>query len=199
MGRAVTPRGVASPLAGLLSEPSAAQPGDLSSLPDLATLFRGHFDFVWRVARSLGVPSAALDDTVQDVFLTVHRRLHEFEGRSSLQTWIYAITYRTALNYRRRDQRQRCEEIVVEPETELPGPGERLERARAGRFVMQFLDGVSADKRDVFVLSVLEELTAPEVAEILGVKLNTVYSRLRLVRADFKLALETLAAGEAQP
>jgi len=133
------------------------------------------------------------------VFLTVHRRLHEFEGRSSLQTWIYAITYRTALNYRRRDQRQRCEELVVEPEADLPGPGERLERARAGRFVMQFLDGVSADKRDVFVLSVLEELTAPEVATILGVKLNTVYSRLRLVRADFKLALEALAAGETRP
>jgi RNA polymerase sigma-70 factor (ECF subfamily) len=175
-----------------VSEPAPAT-------PDLASVFRCHFDFVWRVARSLGVPSAALDDAVQDVFLTVHRRLHEFEGRASLQTWIYAITYRTAQNYRRREQRRRCEELVEEPASDGPGPGECLADARAGRFVMQFLDGVSAEKRDVFVLSVLEELSAPEVAEILGVKLNTVYSRLRLVRADFRSALERIAAREAGP
>jgi RNA polymerase sigma-70 factor (ECF subfamily) len=63
--------------------------------------------------------------------------------------------------------------------------------------VLKFLEGVSAEKRDVFVLSVLEELSAPEVAEILGVKLNTVYSRLRLVRADFRAALDKVAAREA--
>lgn len=164
------------------------------SLPDLSTLFRTHFDFVWRVARSLGVPDGAIDDAVQDVFLTVHRRLSEFEGRSSLRTWIYAITYRTAQNHRRRVQRLRCDPLLDEPIAELPGPNEELEQARAGRFVMQFLDTVSADKRDVFVLCVLEELSAPEVAEILGVKLNTVYSRLRLVRADFRTALERVAA-----
>lgn len=153
---------------------------------------------MWRVARSLGVPEGAVDDTVQDVFLTVHRRLSEFEGRSSLRTWIYAITYRTAQNHRRRVQRLRCDPLLDEPIAELPGPGEQLEQARAGRFVMQFLDGVSADKRDVFVLCVLEELSAPEVAEILNVKLNTVYSRLRLARADFRAALDQLAAREAR-
>jgi RNA polymerase sigma-70 factor, ECF subfamily len=149
---------------------------------------------VWRVARSLGVPSIAIDDAVQDVFLTVHRRLSEFEGRSSLRTWIYAITYRTAQNHRRRVQRLRCDPLLDEPIAERPGPGEELEHAQAGEFVMQFLDTVSADKRDVFVLCMLEELSAPEVAEILGVKLNTVYSRLRLVRADFRAALDAVAA-----
>jgi RNA polymerase sigma-70 factor (ECF subfamily) len=176
---------------GRASWPAGAQP-----LPDLATLFRTHFDFVFRVARSLGVPAGAIDDAVQDVFLTVHRRLSEFEGRSSLRTWIYAITYRTAQNHRRRVQRLRCDPLVEEPMAELPGPGEQLEQARAGKFVMQFLETVSPDKRDVFVLCVLEELSAPEVAEILGVKLNTVYSRLRLVRADFRVALERMAAQE---
>lgn len=179
------------------AEARASGPAEGGALPDLATLFRTHFDFVWRVARSLGVPDAAIDDAVQDVFLTVHRRLSEFEGRSSLRTWIYAITYRTAQNHRRRVQRLRCEPLLDEPIAELPGPGEELEQARAGKFVMQFLDTVSADKRDVFVLCVLEELSSPEVAEILGVKLNTVYSRLRLVRADFRAALERVAAQES--
>jgi RNA polymerase sigma-70 factor (ECF subfamily) len=185
-----------SPLERLLPEPAANWPAQAESLPDLATLFRSHFDFVWRVARSLGVPAASVDDAVQDVFLTVHRRLSEFEGRASMRTWIYAITYRTAQNHRRRSQRQRCDALLEEPLAEGPGPGEQLEHARAGRFVMKFLEGVSAEKRDVFVLSVLEELNAPEVAEILGVKLNTVYSRLRLVRADFRAALDRAAARE---
>lgn len=176
---------------------AASWPAGADALPDLSTLFRTHFDFVWRVARSLGVPAGAIDDAVQDVFLTVHRRLSEFEGRSSLRTWIYAITYRTAQNHRRRVQRLRCDPLLDEPIAELPGPGEQLDQARAGKFVMQFLDTVSADKRDVFVLCVLEELSAPEVAEILGVKLNTVYSRLRLVRADFRAALEQVAARES--
>ncbi|MEY2937026.1 MAG: hypothetical protein RL033_7775 [Pseudomonadota bacterium] len=189
----------ASASAGSSAPPNgqAVWPVNAESLPDLSTLFRTHFDFVWRVARSLGVPDGAIDDAVQDVFLTVHRRLSEFEGRSSLRTWIYAITYRTAQNHRRSVQRLRCDPLLDEHIAELPGPGEQLEQARAGKFVMQFLAGVSADKRDVFVLCVLEELSAPEVAEILGVKLNTVYSRLRLVRADFRAALDQLAAREA--
>ena len=198
MGPPLTPSAVASsPLERLLPEPAAQWPVATGSLPDLATLFRSHFDFVWRVARSLGVPAASVDDAVQDVFLTVHRRLSEFEGRASMRTWIYAITYRTAQNHRRRSQRQRCDALLEEPLADAPGPGEQLEHARAGQFVMKFLEGVSADKRDVFVLSVLEELSAPEVAEILGVKLNTVYSRLRLVRADFRAALDRTAAREA--
>jgi len=178
-------------------DPSAQWPAGAAPLPDLATLFRTHFDFVWRVARSLGVPASGVDDAVQDVFLTVHRRLSEFEGRASMRTWIYAITYRTAQNHRRRSQRQRCDALLEEPLADSPGPVEQLDSARAGQFVMQFLEGVSGEKRDVFVLCVLEELSAPEVAEILGVKLNTIYSRLRLVRADFRAALERVAAGEA--
>lgn len=198
MGVAVTPRAVGtSPLERVPREPSAEWPSAVQPLPDLATLFRSHFDFVWRVARSLGVPPGALDDAVQDVFLTVHRRLSEFEGRASVRTWIYAITYRTAQNHRRLSQRQRCDALLEEPLADAPDPAQQLESARAGQFVMRFLEGVSADKRDVFVLSVLEELSAPEVAEILGVKLNTVYSRLRLVRADFRAALDKVAAREA--
>lgn len=150
------------------------------------------------MARSLGVPEHAVDDAVQDVFITVHRQLPAFEGRSSLRTWIYAITYRTAQNHRRRRQRERYEPLQHEPASPLPGPGERFETAEAGRFVMCFLEGVSAEKRDVFVLSVLEELSAPDVAEILGIKINTVYSRLRLVREDFRVALARQAARDGR-
>jgi len=49
-------------------------------------VYEQHFDFVWRTTRYMGVPESAVDDAVQEVFLVVHGRLHEFEGRSSIQT-----------------------------------------------------------------------------------------------------------------
>jgi RNA polymerase sigma-70 factor (ECF subfamily) len=161
-----------------------------ADVPVFTDVFRQYFDFVWRTVRSLGIEDAAVDDAVQEVFITVHRRLPGFEGRSSLKTWIYSIAYHTAQNYRRSARRREASVLDEELASREPGPGERVAGAQAGRFVLQFLDGVSPERRDVFVLCVLEELSAPDVAEILQVKLNTVYSRLRLARADFRAALE---------
>ncbi len=166
---------------------------------EFASIFRQHFDFVWRAMRTFGVPREAVDDAVQEVFITVHRRLVDFEGRSSLKTWIYSIAYRTAQNYRRSARRRAVEPLVIESACPEPGPGDRLETAEAGRFVMRFLDQLPPERRDVFALCVLEELSAPDVAEILQVKLNTVYSRLRLARADFREALERLAPANEDP
>lgn len=176
----------------LESQPSEAP----ASPPAIAALFRQHFDFVWRTLRSFGVPLEAVDDAVQEVFLTVHRRLPEFEWRSSTQTWIYSIAYLTAQNHRRKSQRRQHEELGDEHRATEPDPGERLAGSQAGKFVGQFVEGLPSEKRDVFVFCVLEELTAPEAASILHVNVNTVYSRLRLVRAEFRTALERFALQE---
>lgn len=177
----------------------AVVPESAPSVPAFADVFRQHFDFVWRTMRSLGVPDAAIDDAVQDVFITVHRRLADFQGRSSLKTWIYAIAYHTAQNHRRSARRREATALDPELESHEPGPGEHVAGVQAGRFVMAFLEQLPPDRRDVFVLCVLEELSAPDVAEILKVKLNTVYSRLRLARADFRAALDRFSKGERAP
>ena len=166
---------------------------------EFASVFRQHFDFVWRAMRTFGVPGEAVDDAVQEVFITVHRRMADFEGRSSVKTWIYSIAYRTAQNYRRSARRRAVEPLALESACPAPGPGDRLETAEAGRFVMRFLDQLPAERRDVFALCVLEELSAPDAAEILQVKLNTVYSRLRLARADFREALKQFAPATEEP
>src|SRR5262245_16282732 len=64
------------------------------------------FDFVWRNARRLGVPDAQLDDAVQEVFLVVHRRLADFEGRSSIKTWVFGILLKVAADHRRALRRK---------------------------------------------------------------------------------------------
>jgi RNA polymerase sigma-70 factor (ECF subfamily) len=57
-------------------------------------LYREHFAFVWRNARRLGCTEEWVDDAVHEVFLVATRRLEEFEGRSSIRTWLFAIAFR---------------------------------------------------------------------------------------------------------
>ena len=70
-------------------------------------LFDHHAAHVWRALRYLGVPESDLPDACQEVFLVVHRRLADFEGRSSLETWLYGISVRVAAAFRRRAHNRR--------------------------------------------------------------------------------------------
>src|SRR6185369_14856561 len=146
--------------------------------------------FVWRCLRGLGVPEPLLDDAAQDVFLVVHRRLAEFAGRSSVRTWLYGIVRNVASNQRRGTARQRHPQpLDDELPSRTPGPLEHAEEAEAAAFVQRFLNTVEPKRREVFILSLLEEMSIPEVAATLSIPINTAYTRLRLVRADFHEAL----------
>jgi RNA polymerase sigma-70 factor (ECF subfamily) len=159
--------------------------------PSLEAIYDEYFDFVWRSLRRLGIPDAQLDDAVQDVFLVVHRRLGEFEGRSTLKTWLFGITLRVASVHRRTAARRPTEPLVEDlpDQTASPLADAFTEAAEAARLVRRLLECLDEDRRAVFVLAELEEMTAPEISAALGVNLNTVYSRLRLARRDFDAAL----------
>ena len=136
--------------------------------PPLAQIFREHAPFVWRGLRRLGIPESDVEDVCQEVFLVVHRRLGEFEGRSSLKTWIFGILAR-----------------VTDAPPDAPQDGGQqdalaLKQARAT--LDRILDQLDDDKRSVFVLYEIEELTMAEVAEALGCPLQTAYSRLHAAR-----------------
>jgi RNA polymerase sigma-70 factor (ECF subfamily) len=161
-----------------------------------SAVYEEYFAFVWRSARGFGVRQGALDDVVQDAFVIVHRRLHEFEGRSTLRTWISAIVLNVVRHYFRTIQRRSPHEFQSEtgedPErlrADSPDPHEALEKAEGSRLVQRALDDLDDEKREVLVLAGLEELSVPEIAEALDIKLNTAYSRLRLARQDFEQAL----------
>ena len=62
-----------------------------SAASDFASIFRANAPLVHRALRRLGVSEADAPDVLQDVFVVVHRKLGEFEGRSQLKTWIYGI------------------------------------------------------------------------------------------------------------
>jgi RNA polymerase sigma-70 factor, ECF subfamily len=155
----------------------------------LEQLYRQHFPFVWRTLRALGVPPVALDDAVQEVFIVVHRRGEDFEGRSAVKTWLFGIAFRVAANLRRSAKRRPTDPLTAEITANDPNPEQSAERAEATRFVERFLASLEEGPRAAFTACVLEEMTAPEAAEALGVNVNTLSSRLRLARARFTTAL----------
>ena len=158
-------------------------------------VYEQHFDFVWRSLRRLGVAPSALDDATQEVFLVVHRRLSEFAGQSSLKTWLFGIVLHVAQRTARSAARRRTTEL---PEHELAdsggSPQDEAQRREAVRLLYALLEQLDTDKRAVFVMAELEQMTAPEMAEVLGAPLNTVYSRLRAARREFESALKRLQA-----
>lgn len=162
-------------------KPSPEQP------PSGGATFREIFDenapFVWRALRHFGVPEREVEDLCQEVFLVVHRKLRDFDGRSSLRTWIYGICFRAASEHRRRAHVRREEVTEAVPDEGIPPPQpEELERKRARELLQKTLEGLDEDKRAVFVLYEIEGLPMAEVAEALGCPLQTAYARLHAAR-----------------
>ena len=157
---------------------------------EFEAIYADNIAFVWRCLRGLGVGPDQLDDAAQEVFLIVHRRISDFRGLSSLRSWIYGILRNVAANHR-RSQRRQVPHDVLSPNLVCTdaSPLERLQAGEAVAFIREFLDGVSEGKRDVFVLAAIEQMSMPEVAQVLDVPLNTAYTRLRDVRQELQRAL----------
>jgi RNA polymerase sigma-70 factor (ECF subfamily) len=155
-------------------------------------LYEEHFDAVWRLLQAVGVARANLDDAVQDVFLTAYRQLAHFEARSTWKTWLCGIACRIAANHRRREKRKGGLSAFDEEAwpTHDPGPLEQLEQSRAWAILRRFLESLDEKKRNTYVLSRIEGLTAPEIAEALAIPINTVYSRLHAAEAALASFME---------
>lgn len=150
---------------------------------EVERIFREHGPFVWRTLRRLGLTEADADDLCQDVFVVVFKKLHEFEERSSLRTWLYGISARLAAAHRRRASTQREVPTERPPETEAPsGPHDHFVESEARRLLDRALDKLDDDKRAVFVLYEIEELSMTEIAKTLECPLQTAYSRLYAAR-----------------
>jgi RNA polymerase sigma-70 factor (ECF subfamily) len=168
------------------------------AVPSLAELYERYLRYVWRCLRSLGVAESELDDSIQDVFLVVQKRLGDFDGRVSPKTWLYAITIRVARRYRERYRRAyRHDAIGDEHEPELPSTSntevtlDHNQRLEYARHALRALDDA---KREVFVLAQIEQMSATEIADVTGLGVNTVYSRLRAARLAFAAEIKRMEA-----
>jgi RNA polymerase sigma-70 factor (ECF subfamily) len=159
-------------------------------------VYQEYCDFVWRSLRRLGLAESELPDATQEVFLSVFRYWDRFEGRASIRTWLFAIARGVARDHRRASRRRgvQCPEDALVDTRACPLA--EAESREAAELVCALLDKIHESKRVVFVLAELEQLPLVEVAQMLGVNVNTAYSRLRSARQQFETALARYRARE---
>jgi RNA polymerase sigma-70 factor (ECF subfamily) len=155
-------------------------------------LYDEYYAFVARTVRRLGVADGAIEDVCQEVFVVIYRRLHEFEGRAKLQTWVYRIAANVVLNQNRTQRRKAPHQrngTQVDPEelaTTVPGPEATMRQTQAAALARTILMNMSEPKRMAFVLVELEGMSYGEAAASLNETFDAVRARVRAARAEFE-------------
>jgi RNA polymerase sigma-70 factor, ECF subfamily len=167
-------------------------------------VYADQFRYVWRCLRALGLGQTQVDDAMHDVFLVVQEKLPSFDGENAkVTTWLYAIAVRVARRYRWAARKEAwrfpadvdtidSDDHVLLSTPAAGNPEQTLEQGERLSLARRALDRLDDDKREAFVLSQVEQMSAPEIAEITGVPLNTVYSRVRAAKLAFQAEISRL-------
>lgn len=186
-----------------LTPPAPSEP-DVVLERGPAALYQTHLKLVWRNLRRFGVADQQLEDATQDVFVTVHRRWDSYDPRASaVETWLFGIVIRVA-QFHRRTLRRRLARLVPwlrdgtlnEVSSDLEGPAEIVEKREAARVLDRLLAELSDQQREILVLVDVEQVPVTDASAILGINLNTAYTRLRSARRHFEAAVTRLREKE---
>jgi RNA polymerase sigma-70 factor (ECF subfamily) len=151
----------------------------------LERLLASDYRLIWRLLRRLGVPADAISDATQQVFLVTAERLDDISENSE-RSFAFGTALRIARGMRRRSARELPSDDHEMRASSLPGPDELSDQKRARELLDRVLDEMPIELRSVFILFELEGLRSPEIAELAGVPLGTVASRLRRARERFR-------------
>jgi RNA polymerase sigma-70 factor (ECF subfamily) len=161
-----------------------------TSPANFESFYAAYAPLVRRILVRSGVSQPDLDDVVQETFVTVHRLLPEFEGRSSLQTWLHSVAWRVAANHRRRARRSGPKVLPVVPD-ESPEPWLNVDRYQAS------FDRIDGENRDLLALHEIGGLSISYIAELTGNARATVRRKLERGRAALMRAIADRSASEA--
>ncbi|HWA71884.1 MAG TPA: RNA polymerase sigma factor [Polyangiaceae bacterium] len=175
-------------------------PAEPRSTPiEFEEVFEAWFNRVSSWVRALGGPESDQEDLVQDVFLVVHRRLADFDGRN-MAGWLYQIARRRVRDFRRLHWIRHVLARRVPLSNNLlkagPGPADYLETQEKARELEAMLSTLNPDQRAAFVLLEIEGYSGEEIARLQSVPLNTVWARIYKARKRLQQQLELR---QAQP
>jgi RNA polymerase sigma-70 factor (ECF subfamily) len=176
---------------------------DVTPLPTFDEVYETHFPYVWQSVLHLGVRRDRVDDVVQDVFVVVHRRLPDFTRQSTVKTWLFGIVL-NLVRHERRSLRRKPDSDMTNCTPELDwlveatdrGPFDSVAKAEALETLQGLLDQLDDEKREVFILAELGQMSASQIAEITGANINTIYGRLRAAQREFENAVRRYRARE---
>ena len=152
----------------------------------LEAIYRKHHGMVRWVLRARGVPEAALDDQVHEVFVAICRRLPERNREIPLRTWVAGVARNVGFSHRRSAARRRRQTESLAPNDETPlRPDELFEQREAWRALNEFLEDLGPRHREIFVMVEMTGMRVSEVAESMGLPPNTLHSRLKVARTRF--------------
>lgn len=220
-GNFLTPKGVCNVVADLVASPwplaeedaellSAVRTGSEEAFDRLVSRYHASvYNLVYRIVGD----AADAADTLQEVFLKVHRGLGKFQGQSSLKTWIFRIAVHEGCNYRRWWRRHKAQETSLQDaflnsdDGTGPSLGEMLSANEKSPFeelaaketavaVDCALSRIPESYRTAVVLRDLEEFSYEEIADILQVSLGTVKSRVARGREALRVLLRGWLVGE---
>jgi RNA polymerase sigma-70 factor (ECF subfamily) len=178
------------------------RPPDPAAAPRSAEeVFHRYAPRVYNLARRMLSSDADAEDVTQDVLLQVVRKLPTFRGESAFPTWLHRVTVNAALAHRRKGQTQRDHLSATPLEAALEeAPHGRVRRWSVGpeeaaldRETQELIERAIAELpdeyRDVLVLADVEGLPNAETAQLLGVSVPAVKSRLHRARLKLRDAL----------
>jgi RNA polymerase sigma-70 factor (ECF subfamily) len=177
-----------SPVTVRSMEHTAALPAALAEGPDLEAIYRVHSAAVEQWAARLAGPVLDAEDIVQEVFLIAYQQLPKFRGDSSLATWLFGITERVIWHRRRKERWRRWLGASVEETARVPATGpcplDVLQSKQSTELFYRALEGVGERYRAALVLFELDDLSGQEIAELKGVRVETVWVWLHRARAQ---------------
>lgn len=175
---------------------TAARRGDPEALDELLRQYQPR---VYRFGMRMCGDEEDAKDVLQETLFAAARSLRDFRGGSSLSTWLYAIARGFCVKKRRRSRFAPQEELPLDersPALAVADPAPPLDEALASRQIERAVEeairGLKPEWREVLLLRDVEGLTAPEVAQVLGLRIEAVKSRLHRARAAVRERLQPL-------
>jgi RNA polymerase sigma-70 factor (ECF subfamily) len=150
-------------------------------MSELRARLQEHIPALRRYARALVGDAAQADDLVQDCLERAVSRAHQWRQSGSLRGWLFTIMHNINANQRRSAARAPGWDPIERAESSVGRPGNQIDRLMLQE-VVTALGGLSLEQRQVLLLVALEGLRYEEVAQVLGVPVGTVMSRLSRAR-----------------
>lgn len=169
---------------------------------DFQSVVEKYADFVYNVAYRMTGNAEDAEDVAQEAFLSAYRAFDRFRGESQVSTWLYRITVNAALMKLRKDQKSRgltdtgLDKIEVADWDLTPERSALM--SELGEKLQQGLDLLDPDLRAAVVLRDIEGLSNSEAADILGITVAALKSRLHRGRVLLRKYLEDYLRGHSK-